>query len=1581
VPENIELYKGDPADQALVPTKIILSLTATHVTVIPDEQLEPGTPHTLQASGLTDTFGQVVAVPISTFWTEDDVPVEMDPDDITVTMPNDDGNVTISSPEGAFAPGTTAIVTNDGNGIAVSFTVGNDGTLRGELPASIDDTLTIVITDPFANRITITKGEYIGNDGRTAISPAGGVVKGPGGSELRIPPGALYSGAVFKITEVDPSSLTERPYFPDAQIGSVLNLEIEGFPVFNKEIDAVFPKPPEAPDGAFYYVYRRLLPPTGFSVPGEAIFEVIDHAFVEGEGENARVATASCPFKGLTDLAEILGEAYGLASLVNLAGGVTRTGLTHGLASAAIKAMKEWGWEEYIPDWIKNIHAPSGKILSSSLFILAWSVEQAAQNTPAIGLVRGKILETVWTPGSTSPTYKGIEGVTVFGCDASGQPFPDLPMTVSTSQSDGSYTLWDEYPTEGEIIICADLDNNPNNLGCPTQSNQSDRFRCVTPVQEVVATCSDNTRYYRNQVKATITFPATTANLPPSDISVDIMSDSTGARIPITGFVIESEPLVLGLSAVNSTVQSVEILHQGVSQSCSVKIDPLSQFDSIAEFTPLDTGTYTIRATVNPLPYGSPVTHTNTFRVVAPGGDTTDPLPGERPQVISDLLSPRDGAIGVPTTIFPEIFFTEPVKHIPGNVTLMDSSGVVVPMELVGIQENGLPITLDETYGSDIAVTSLTIQPKVRLSFNTDYTLKLTDQIVDLDDQLPDSTSSLSLITSETTFKTVVPEVIGSTQSIFSSAGIVTIKDHAYVVQNNYTYGLLKVFDVSDPAYPTELPDGQKRILGRPMDLDAQEESSGDVKVVVATGPADESLPSNLRVYRVSKNGSSQWIGATSLTNTAAEGIVRRVVMDENSAYTITTNKGIQVVDLTIAEHVFATRGGDCSNVRIPLNTDAMGFGGEAVVATIPVPRSDGRPAFLNDLKVANLVDGFAQPIVVATGEINLVIVNPQTTDILFEGPLPDVQIRGRAIDVGNFDNRDIAVIVGEQGSKYWLVTVDITDTQNPVVLGQHPIFERPIDVVIKEDLALVGGENYLSIFNLGDLTLPLPAGDIPYIGGRLDAADSGLVLSTMPSTFGGDVPLGGVQVATLGLTVVVKPPEGPQPTLKPSVTPVPAIVAKTIVTGAITEYEILEDTEIPIEIIGSNSGITTATVKILSTDIDTGLELSSLEQQISVHPEGNKLIGKLVIPAGYRVPAESVVTVTAMVADQGSSLRKSAPRVLDFVFCEVQFGPAFEALTTPLEQPVLGTRIIRESNLYNGLKTLSWDWDDTQMIDLSTRVTSSSDKKNITWTVRDMNTGESWVLPSSSLDYGSEPLPSPITYTVFWCPTATTVKRFEILAEHSLCTPNVVSSDTLFLSVLPKDVETKFQSWYLDATQSNDWLDELPAVYREIDILSNGEPDDPEPDDCDNWGKPEKKKSYMHPGGEYEMRSKPTGILGIAGPGHQAIYDYDGKLIQVTHYSDGKLVPDSIGAGSADRVSPVNYVNVEGHFCEDVRPFIWAAHLDGNPVSFDPYATNFDRNLMVVGGHLERYLEVRPSKANDKELLAPNCCTAVGCP
>ncbi len=164
-------------------------------------------------------------------------------------------------------------------------------------------------------------------------------------------------------------------------------------------------------------------------------------------------------------------------------------------------------------------------------------------------------------------------------------------------------------------------------------------------------------------------------------------------------------------------------------------------------------------------------------------------------------------------------------------------------------------------------------------------------------------------------------------------------------------------------------------------------------------------------------------------------------------------------------------------------------------------------------------------------------------------------------------------------------------------------------------------------------------------------------------------------------------------------------------------------------------------------------------------------------------------------------------------------------------------------------------------------------------------------------------------------------------------------------------------------------WLDHLPAVYNHLGSGNS----DPEPFvwGINLWIAPTNLSgSFYHPEATFDLRSEVVESFdtSYSGCGHQATYDSSGVLIGPS---------EGVSAGSADRVASIpaggpyfGFTHVEA----DVNPFIWAAQLDGNPVAeTTPLPTNLTHPMLHEGSFLSRYLEVRPTVANDKPELEPN--------
>jgi len=157
-----------------------------------------------------------------------------------------------------------------------------------------------------------------------------------------------------------------------------------------------------------------------------------------------------------------------------------------------------------------------------------------------------------------------------------------------------------------------------------------------------------------------------------------------------------------------------------------------------------------------------------------------------------------------------------------------------------------------------------------------------------------------------------------------------------------------------------------------------------------------------------------------------------------------------------------------------------------------------------------------------------------------------------------------------------------------------------------------------------------------------------------------------------------------------------------------------------------------------------------------------------------------------------------------------------------------------------------------------------------------------------------------------------------------------------------------------LTQAQTN-WLQLLPPPFESISLTVSTNlfgtvstnAVDPEPNGK-VWRKPRKINSYLHPGAAWEMRSYPV----TGGHGHQACYD-----------ANGILITKGVAAGTADFAEP--YSHPLRHQEEDVKPFIRALQLDGNPCQYVTtmgLISDLNRPMMYQGRFIDMYIERRPA-------------------
>jgi hypothetical protein len=137
--------------------------------------------------------------------------------------------------------------------------------------------------------------------------------------------------------------------------------------------------------------------------------------------------------------------------------------------------------------------------------------------------------------------YEPVAGAVVSGVDAGGQPLfssdaSGQPATVTVSQLDGTYSLFDRQYTGGAVTISATL----NGVTRTATAYEVDPQHAKSP----------GLQYARNVATANITFPALPLAVPPSPVQVTVMTvDINGARTASNGIVVAGQSIVIGIRA------------------------------------------------------------------------------------------------------------------------------------------------------------------------------------------------------------------------------------------------------------------------------------------------------------------------------------------------------------------------------------------------------------------------------------------------------------------------------------------------------------------------------------------------------------------------------------------------------------------------------------------------------------------------------------------------------------------------------------------------------------------------------------------------------------------------------------------------------------------------------------------------------------------------------------------------------------------------------------------------------------------------------------------------------------------------
>lgn len=199
---------------------------------------------------------------------------------------------------------------------------------------------------------------------------------------------------------------------------------------------------------------------------------------------------------------------------------------------------------------------------------------------------------------------------------------------------------------------------------------------------------------------------------------------------------------------------------------------------------------------------------------------------------------------------------------------------------------------------------------------------------------------------------------------------------------------------------------------------------------------------------------------------------------------------------------------------------------------------------------------------------------------------------------------------------------------------------------------------------------------------------------------------------------------------------------------------------------------------------------------------------------------------------------------------------------------------------------------------------------------------------------------------------------------------------DRLIVTVIPSQTLESYDEWKVENSADLSWLDDLAPSYAKLpepvtvtieadpanglfnDVVTHSEqsPDD----DCDwsPWKVPGAQDSYYHPDSYFEVRTEVLeGMLFSNAPAHHACYNENRFLILPV------VNGDLISPGSADRVAAFTSGGTpSGHLNADVKPFIWALQIDGNPAVGVDLNTALSDPIMFQGVELKAYARLRPA-------------------
>jgi sugar lactone lactonase YvrE len=279
----------------VVDAVITLSPLGTEATLYPAKALAAQTTYTLVASqSILDTHGTPLVTAFSSqFTTTNPPPPPPAAGNLSVSFPDENGNVTVTATQGTAAPDNLVVVLNTDSGALASATVRGDGSFQAMLYAVLGDELLVIIKDKQGGQSVVSAGAYVGPDGQTIVTSAGGTVPVPGGGNISLEPRTVRTPSSIKLTSRMPQDLTIS--LPSGyRVVSGVKLDTQSAFASGAKLSLPFPSSMTLDTNA------RPFLATQQTIAGENVLVMVDSMRVW----NGALTTSSPPFDGVMGLGD-----------------------------------------------------------------------------------------------------------------------------------------------------------------------------------------------------------------------------------------------------------------------------------------------------------------------------------------------------------------------------------------------------------------------------------------------------------------------------------------------------------------------------------------------------------------------------------------------------------------------------------------------------------------------------------------------------------------------------------------------------------------------------------------------------------------------------------------------------------------------------------------------------------------------------------------------------------------------------------------------------------------------------------------------------------------------------------------------------------------------------------------------------------------------------------------------------------------------------------------------------------------------------------------------------------------------------